>query len=169
MTLDNVLVPTDFSPCSEAAFSRARAMADASPQATLHFLHVVTEPLHEVWTSYAPGPDFISRVRELEEAARKRLESMRTLAECERDRVVVATSWGEPAEEILRYARAHGIDLIVCGTHQHAGWARLLMGSTSERVVRFAPCPVVTVSACANLPGASGVSMETRAITLSAT
>jgi nucleotide-binding universal stress UspA family protein len=150
MTLNNVLVPIDFSPCSEAALSQARAMIDASPHATLHLFHVVTEPLHEVWTSYSPGGDFISRISDLEGAARKRMESMRTLMERERDRIVVATAWGDAAEEILRYARAHGIDLIVCGTHQRTGWARFLMGSTSERVVRFAPCPVVTARAGEN-------------------
>jgi nucleotide-binding universal stress UspA family protein len=159
MTLNNVLVPIDFSPCSEAALSQARAMTDASPHATLHLFHVVTEPLHEVWTSYTPGGDFISRVQDLEDSARKRLEAMRTLSERKSDRVVVATSWGEAAEEIVRYARAHGIDLIVCGTHQRTGWARFLMGSTSERVVRFAPCPVVTASA-----GESDAAMEVSSV-----
>ena len=106
MTLNNVLVPVDFNPSSEAALSQARAMADAWPHATLHFLHVVTEPLHEVWTAYAPGVDFIGRIHELEAAARSRLEAMRTIKERKESRAVIATSWGEPAEEILRYAWA---------------------------------------------------------------
>jgi nucleotide-binding universal stress UspA family protein len=63
-----------------------------------------------------------------------------------KDRLVVATAVGDPQEQILEYARANGIDLIVCGTHARRGLERLVMGSVSERLVQFAPCPVLTVS-----------------------
>jgi nucleotide-binding universal stress UspA family protein len=57
---------------------------------------------------------------------------------------VLATS-DNAAEEIVRYAKAHAIDLIVMGTHGRGAVAQLLMGSVAERVVRTAPCPVLTV------------------------
>ena len=50
-----------------------------------------------------------------------------------------------PATEIVNYARRNGIDLIVMGTHGRGAIAHLLMGSVAERVVRTAPCPVLTV------------------------
>jgi hypothetical protein len=53
---------------------------------------------------------------------------------------------GQPAEAIAAYARDAGIDLIVMGTHGR-GVSHLLMGSVTERVARYAPCPVLTVRA----------------------
>jgi len=50
-----------------------------------------------------------------------------------------------PAAEIVEYARTNGVDLIVMGTHGRGAIAHLLMGSVAERVVRTAPCPVLTV------------------------
>jgi nucleotide-binding universal stress UspA family protein len=57
------------------------------------------------------------------------------------------TVWGDPATEILKYARDHGIDLIICGTHGRSGFDRFALGSVAEAVVRKAPCPVLTVHA----------------------
>jgi nucleotide-binding universal stress UspA family protein len=61
---------------------------------------------------------------------------------------------GDPAAEILRVAREIGCDLIVMGTHGRTGLGRLLLGSVAERVLREAPCPVVTVK----VPPASSLS-----------
>ena len=52
---------------------------------------------------------------------------------------------GKPDTEIMRYAAERDIDLIVMGTHGRTGLAHALMGSVAERVVRRAPCPVLTV------------------------
>ena len=60
-------------------------------------------------------------------------------------RVVTATAGGDPAREIVRYATRHGVDLIVLGAHGRSGVNRILLGSVAERVVRTAPCPVLTV------------------------
>jgi nucleotide-binding universal stress UspA family protein len=52
---------------------------------------------------------------------------------------------GEPAEEIIRFAKEENVDMIVMGTHGRTGFSRLLMGSVTEQVVRGAPCPVLTI------------------------
>jgi universal stress protein A len=52
---------------------------------------------------------------------------------------------GTPYEEISRFAEENKIDLIVIGTHGRTGLDRMLFGSTAEQVVRYAPCPVLTV------------------------
>jgi nucleotide-binding universal stress UspA family protein len=61
--------------------------------------------------------------------------------------VVIATAFGDPAEEIVRYAREHAIDLIVLGTHGRTGPSRALLGSVVERVIRTSPCPALAVPA----------------------
>lgn len=63
----------------------------------------------------------------------------------ERVRVVQATRYGNPVEEICRFARRNMIDLLVLGTHGRTGWRHVLIGSVAERVVRLSPCPVLTV------------------------
>jgi nucleotide-binding universal stress UspA family protein len=55
------------------------------------------------------------------------------------------TVLGHPVVEILKYAETHPIDLIVIGTHGRGPLGHMVMGSTAERVVRKAPCPVLTV------------------------
>jgi nucleotide-binding universal stress UspA family protein len=57
--------------------------------------------------------------------------------------VVTAVLFGDPANEIVRYAREHDIDLIVVGTHGRTGLSRALLGSVAERVIRTASCPVL--------------------------
>lgn len=64
---------------------------------------------------------------------------------------LVATSAGDPATEILRYASRHAIDLIVVGTHGRTGLTRVLLGSVAERVVRGACCPVLVVPAASTI------------------
>jgi hypothetical protein len=59
--------------------------------------------------------------------------------------VVAAVESGVPAARIVDYARRHDIDLIVMGSHGRTGFSRALLGSVAERVVRLAPCPVLTV------------------------
>jgi nucleotide-binding universal stress UspA family protein len=144
MLLKNILVAMDFSDTSHAALQQARELADAL-QASLHVLHVVTEPLHEAWAGYASAADFLHAMDTRQDEARDRLQ-----ADLDGDKrspasVTVATAWGDPVEEIVKYADAHHIDLIVCGTHGRRGWEHMLMGSVAERIVRLAQCPVLTV------------------------
>jgi nucleotide-binding universal stress UspA family protein len=59
--------------------------------------------------------------------------------------VEIAAPAGDPADAVIQYANEHGIDLIVCGTHGRRGLDRFVMGSVAERIVRLAPCAVLTV------------------------
>jgi universal stress protein A len=150
IVLKHILVATDFSECSDAAVEQGGTLA-AAFDAYLHLLHIVTAPLQEVWACYAPGAEFLTVVRDLDVEARKRLEQLVAFGALPRDRVVVETAWGDPSDEILKYAREHQVDLIVCGTHGRRGWSHLVMGSVAERLVRLAPCPVLTVHASPGL------------------
>jgi len=146
ITLKNILVATDFSECSAAAVEQAGALA-AGFDASLHLLHVAIAPLHEPWAGDAPGEQFVHVVRRLESDALQRLDRVAGTTALPKNRLVLATGWGNAADEILSYARKHQVDLIVCGTHGRRGWEHLLMGSVAERVVRLAPCPVLTAHA----------------------
>ena len=146
IALKNVLVATDFSECSQAAVEQARVLV-AAFDASLHLLHVVTEPLHETWAGYVPGVVFLEAIERLQTEAHTRLRLTVSPEELASGRVVVATAWGDPSDEILKYARVNAVDLIVCGTHGRRGWDHVTMGSVAERIVRLASCPVLTTHA----------------------
>jgi nucleotide-binding universal stress UspA family protein len=70
-----------------------------------------------------------------------------TLAHLSGDDVIGQVLIGQAPKKIVEYAADHDVDVIVMGTHGRHGIAHLLMGSVAERVVRIAPCPVLTVRA----------------------
>ena len=142
--LKNILVATDFGEASDAALNYGRDLA-RTYGATLHVLHVA----ENVYARYADdgAMAFLPQMQsEIENAARKRMAGLVT----DEDRTmlhakeVVLTALGA-AEAIVEYAKAHTVDIIVMGTHGRRALAHLLMGSVAERVVRTAPCPVLTV------------------------
>ncbi len=141
--LKRILVPTDFSEPSQSAMMYARAFA-AEFDAALHILHVTEDPFvyAPVSEGFVPPPRFHE---EMEAAARSRLESLLTSDEREQFHARLMLRTGSPFVEIVRYAKAEEIDLIVMGTHGRGAIAHMLLGSVAERVVRKAPCPVLTV------------------------
>jgi len=120
----DILFATDFSSISESAGHFAGQYARRLG-ARLHLLHVL--PARE------PGPD---PTHNLSELARR--------IGAPEDSVTEVVS-GVAADEIVGYARRNGIVLIVVGTHGRTGFSRTLLGSVAERVMRHAPCPVLTV------------------------
>ncbi|ELY56726.1 stress response protein/ ferredoxin I 3 [Natronococcus amylolyticus DSM 10524] len=121
--VNNVLVPTDGSEGAEAATEHAIDLV-AEVGGTLHALHVTSEERKE---ESSPIDD----VRDRSEAAGVE--------------VVTATQSGRPHEAIAGYVAEAGIDVVVMGTHGHTGFRRYLLGSVTERTVRFSPVPVVSV------------------------
>ncbi len=142
--LTKVLVPTDFGEPSAKALLYGQALA-RSFGASLHVLHAVEEPLAEGWDAYGfPGLLPERRAQVLADAQR-RLEEAVPASERDRQPTELVTCLGDPRHEIVRFARERGIDLVVMGTHGRGGVAHLLLGSVAEKVVRTAPCPVLTV------------------------
>ncbi|MEI6244493.1 MAG: universal stress protein [Acidobacteriota bacterium] len=145
IAIKNVLVATDFSAPSETALNYARAMA-RSFGAQLHVLHIF-EPL---WITSADvvggGVALATMIQGLEDTARKQLEDAVTEADRRELKAVAEMVTSEsPAREIANYANEHKVDLLVIGTHGRSGISRMLIGSVAEKVVRLAPCPVLTV------------------------
>jgi nucleotide-binding universal stress UspA family protein len=128
MMVKRVLVPTDFSEASDAALTYGIGVAQAFG-AQLFLLHVPGETGVNFEADF-PMAQFERFVSE-EEARRLQPE--------------YALRLGVPSEQIVRYAADRDIDLIVMGTHGRGGVAHMVMGSVAEKVVRTAPCPVLTV------------------------
>ncbi len=140
LKLKRILVPLDFSECSEKALQYAVAFTEQFP-ASLTLLYVVE-------ISYGAGEaaiiDLQKTKREMvEEAKRKLAVSARTIPKSIRVRTVVET--GIAYDEIIRLARETETDLIIISTHGRSGLKRFFMGSTTEKVVRHASCPVLVV------------------------
>lgn len=157
IALTRILVPTDFSESAAAALRYGVAFARAF-HARLDLLHVAgrrdLEDILEgerVVHALTDGPGEVRGVDPsdiLHDAERQRLATLLTETE-QRDLqtqyVLRVSESGGPYGEIVRYAVEQDIDLIVMGSHGHGGVAHLLMGSVAEKMVRKAPCPVLTV------------------------
>ena len=144
LSIKTVLVPTDFSDASETALNYGKAMAEAFG-ASLHLVHVMEDLLAHAWAAEVYVASAPNLREEIERESRQRLESMLPPSDRERLRAEVALLAGNPFIEIIRYAKANGIDLIVMGTHGRGPIAHMLLGSVAEKVVRKSPCPVLTV------------------------
>lgn len=142
--LTKVLVPTDFSAPSAKAVAYGEELARRFG-ASLHVLHAVEEPLAQGWNAYG-YPAVLPELRaQVLADAQERLEEAVPQLERDRQATELVTCLGDPRREIVRFANDRGIDLIVMGTHGRGGMAHLLLGSVAEKVVRTAPCPVLTV------------------------
>jgi nucleotide-binding universal stress UspA family protein len=142
ITLKNILVPSDFSECSDAAVRYGLELARTF-DATLHLLHVVQDPMAQPWAADGYAVPLLEVIDAWEKQAAERLEKMVPAVNRAQARVVVTVA--SPYPEILRYAAGNDIDLIVMGTHGRGGVGHLLLGSIAEKIVRRSPCPVLTV------------------------
>lgn len=138
--LEKILVPIDFSQFSAKALRYGEELA-AKFHAELHLLHAFeTVPIMSGDSVYFP-PDLAAQ----EEAAAAKTLDEQKVDVPDNVNVVRELKHGHPFVEIVRYAKENDIGLIVMGTHGRGAIAHMLLGSVAERVVRKAPCPVLTV------------------------
>lgn len=139
--LNTILFPTDFSKPAECAFPLACSMA-RDHGAKVVILHVIP-PMFvdgELMASVPLPP--VDYKAEMWEAFRK----LQVIEPRARELRVETRVWeGDPVYGILAAAKETAADLIVMGTHGRTGLGRLVMGSVAEKVLRKAPCPVLTV------------------------
>ncbi len=138
-----ILLATDFSDCSEKASEYAVSLVKMY-NSSLTVLHIINEPV-DLRGFYVPHISFEQLEKEIETGAGAMLEKFckENLKEIEGYETLLVT--GVPYEEIIRIASETDASLIVIGTHGRTGLDHLIFGSTAERVVRSAPCPVMTV------------------------
>lgn len=140
-----ILFSTDFSknsvPARIAAIEQAKAF-----EAELAILHVVNpSPLgYPIFEEKIPV-DMALLQRNIEESVREELDAV--VEECKPAVPVVNGYYrtGDPAEEIVKFADEESVDLIAVGTHGWTGFKHLILGSTADKIVRTAKCPVLTV------------------------
>jgi len=140
---EKILLPVDFSDYSEVACEYAITLARTF-NSSLQVLHVINEPV-DLRGFYVPHISFEQLEKEIETGAARMLEAFcqNNLKNFEAFDTMVVT--GVPYEEIIRAATEKESSLIVIGTHGRTGLDHLIFGSTAERVVRSAPCPVMTI------------------------
>jgi nucleotide-binding universal stress UspA family protein len=145
IALKKILVATDFSEPSDAALAYGRELARTFG-ASLTVLHIVDNILTRAYGAEGVVLADPELQREIETSAQRQVDAV--LFDEDRKMLgavgLVITS-NSPSAAIVTYARDASIDLIVMGTHGRGAIAQLLMGSVAERVVRIAPCPVLTV------------------------
>jgi nucleotide-binding universal stress UspA family protein len=143
MEIKSILFPTDFSEGSSQALQYAVDMAKRYG-ARLYLLHVIYD-MAKAADWYVPHISMDEMYKDIEGGAKKELErfgaeELSSIKNIERS---VAT--GTPHEEIVKFANKNKMDLIIMGTYGRKGIDRMIFGSTAAQVVRYAPCPVLTV------------------------
>lgn len=144
LELKRILLPTDFSPYAKCGINYACALAEKFG-AELHLLHVVQDlvaMLPEPGLAYPPPGIYLE---DLVASAERGLAELLDPAWAQGKSIVRTARQGVPFLEILLYAKEQEIDLIVIGTHGRSGLAHVLLGSVTEKIVRKASCPVLTV------------------------
>jgi nucleotide-binding universal stress UspA family protein len=140
---ENILVPVDFSEHSQNALANAKEIAK-SYQAKIHLLHIIEETIHPAY-SLSGKSSIFDIVPNIKEDCEKRLKKMISETAGDEVKTEINIVSGQAANEIINFARDNSMDLIVISTHGLTGLEHLLMGSTTEKVVRMASCPVFTV------------------------
>jgi len=139
-----ILVPTDFSQDAELAVTTAHHLLSYLEQdARLILLHAYNLPIE--YTAYGPIPTSVSYLEDAGLEAERRLFEMAEALKRDGLTVETVARQGDPAHVIAEEAQSRGADLITMGTHGHSGLRHLFLGSTAERVVEQAPCPVMTI------------------------
>jgi len=137
---DAVLLPTDGSEGTHAAVDHAIEHATRY-EAALHVIYVVDA---RVGVVHETTPDAV--FEELEDQGRRAIEDVHTKARAaDVGTIEGVVARGDPHQAIIDYAVAEDIDLIVMGTHGRTGLDHYLIGSVTEKVVRLADVPVLTV------------------------
>jgi nucleotide-binding universal stress UspA family protein len=142
-SIRSILVPIDFSLHSKNALKYAVPLAEKF-RASLHLVYVVEPTIYPADLGFGqvvlPGVE-----EELREKGGEELQSLMEKEIGGRVKSSCAVRTGNPHQEILREAEELGVELIVVATHGHSGVEHMLFGSTADRIVRNAKCPVLTV------------------------
>jgi nucleotide-binding universal stress UspA family protein len=142
--VEKILYPTDFSDHSLCALAYALNLQRKFQDAELHCLHIVDESIQDFWRYgfYETRPSLPENLMaEVEHYMANFVAEHLSQAP---DLVTKVVS-GQPCEEILRYAGEEKVDMIIMATHVHSAFSSALLGSTAEKVVRKASCPVMTI------------------------
>jgi nucleotide-binding universal stress UspA family protein len=141
LAIKKILVPIDFSKHSLKAARYAARFAEQFG-ARIYLLYVLEKP------TYVRGKKGVARAIPLNELAKRAESKLYSLANEEIVELVPVNAQvriGKPFDQIVKHAKSKQMDLIIIATHGYTGLKHVQLGSTAERVVRHAPCPVLVV------------------------
>ena len=144
LSIKNILVPVDFSQHSHSALSYAREFA-AAMHASIHLVHVVEPFVYPGNFGEYPPVDLTGLEKNLSDSAQREIDELTAQLRDAKFTSFGEVRYGKPADEIVAYAEANPVDLICIATHGRSGFEHFLFGSTTEKVLRRAPCPVLTI------------------------
>ncbi len=145
INLKKILCPVDFSESADHALKYALTLAEMAG-AGLVLIHVVEAIFYpQSATLFEPLLGEVDLTMKLQSAFEEQLQQRISELKAEYANVRGKTVTGNTFIEIIQAAREEGVDMIVMGTHGRTGLAHVLIGSVAEKVVRGAPCPVLTV------------------------
>lgn len=139
IALKKILFPTDFSDNANYALNYVRELAH------LHQSEVTVLNVVEATDGYLFGPTYVNIDLDLMEAARNRMKRFEVELRKETFTFQTKIAKGKPFIGIINAAKELEIDLIIMATHGYGPVKHMLLGSTSEKVVQKAPCPVLTI------------------------
>ena len=143
--IERILIPVDFSRCSDRAVTYAVRLA-ARLDASIELMHVVEDPiLSGAWSPDIQVPSVLEMLETLSREAEVKLAAMQTATRAQGITTSSVVRPGRPSQAIVEHAEAGRFDLIVMGTHGRTGLSHALLGSVAERVLRHAPCAVLTL------------------------
>jgi len=145
--LRNILVPIDFSTCSNQSFEIGHCLAKHNG-AKLHLIHVIDSDYYNNQRSHASKRESVQQSRlgnAKEELDKFKFEIPHSDVE-----ITEAIIEGVPHKEILHYARQKDIDLIIIASHGWTNLPHMLMGKCAEKIMRLADVPVICLKS--NLP-----------------
>lgn len=144
INIRKILLPTDFSSFAEHALDYAVSFAKEY-DAKLYILHVIEDLAHVSYFEVFQVPMPANFIQDVEASAKAQIDKLLacdTLADVDKECVIRR---GVPFVEILRASAELQVDMIIIATHGRSGLQQMFFGSTAEKVVRKAPCPVLSI------------------------
>lgn len=141
--IKKILFPTDFSVASDYALSYAISLAKRF-KAGMFLIHVV-DTSYDISGFYIPHISVEKLIQEMENSAEARLKKVSGQIPRSVKISESAVKSGTPYKEIVKFSKNKGIDMIIMGTHGKSGTDHFFFGSTTERVMKQADCPVLTI------------------------
>lgn len=139
-----ILVAYDGSTHSQRALKKAADWAKTDNDIHVHVVHVAEPPPMNIYGLYGPELSKVV-IQEREEQARKVISGAKKIIKAEKLDCHIERLQGDPAEQILNYAKNKQMDLIMIGSRGLGGFKGMLLGSVSQRVIQHAKCHVLVI------------------------
>lgn len=143
MPFKNILIPTDFFEGFEVALNYAKSLVK-SDDTLLHILHVIEPSLYPSDMGFS-HLSYMDIEKELLASSQAEINKISERLKSEKFNIKTSVLFGRASDQIIAYAKEHSIDLICITTTGRNSFDRFIFGSTTEKVLRRADCPVLTI------------------------